>query len=91
MKLTKTQLKEIIREEIKNVSEAKETGLMVYPSTRQDQVKLEKWLDSSDYYAEWNRGGYFLFPEKRSAYNSLEDELGKEFGKRRINARFEGV
>jgi hypothetical protein len=91
MKLTKSQLKEIIREEIKNVSEANEAGLMVYPSTRQDQAKIQKWLDSSDYYAEWDREGYFLFPEKRSAYNSLEDELGKEFGKLRINVRFEGV
>lgn len=92
MKLTKIQLKQIIREEIQSLTEKRnEHGLMVYPSTRQDQVKIQKWLDSSDYYAEWNRGGYFLFPEKKSAYNSLEDELGKQFGKRRINARFEGV
>jgi hypothetical protein len=73
------------------MNESSDHGLMVYPSTRQDQSKIQKWLDSSDYYAEWDRDGYFLFPEKRSLYNKLEDELGKEFNKHRINARFEGV
>jgi hypothetical protein len=91
MKLTKTQLKEIIREEIKNVSEAKETGLMVYPITKQDETKILKWLERSDYWGEWQRGGYFLFPEKKSNYDDLERELEKEFRKYDIDARFEGV
>jgi hypothetical protein len=91
MKLTKSQLKEIIREEIKNVSEAKETGLMVFPITKQDETKIIKWLERSDYFAEWWRYGYFLFPEKKSNYDDLERELEKEFRKYNINARFEGV
>jgi hypothetical protein len=91
MKITRSQLKEIIREEIQKLNERSDYGLMVYPSTQQDKSKIQKWLDVSDYYAEWDREGYFLFPEKRSSYNSLEDELGREFLKRKINARFEGV
>jgi hypothetical protein len=92
MKITKNELKEIIREEIKKMNEDRpENGLMVYPSTRQDKAKIEKWLDSSDYYAEWDNKGYFWFPEKKVLYNQLENELGKIFNKLKINVRFDGV
>ena len=79
------------KESINEANEGMESGLMVYPSTPRDKAKIQKWLDSSDYYGEWAREGYFLFPEKRSSYDSLEDELGREFLKHKINVRFEGV
>ncbi len=91
MKLTKSGLKEIIREEIKKINERNDQGLIVYPSTRQDKDKIQKWVDTSDYYAEWDREGYFMFPEKPSMYDELERELEKEFNKLKINARFEGI
>lgn len=91
MKITKSQLKEIIREELSNMNEAKETGLYVTPKSNADKQKIEKFLDTSDYYGEWDREGYFFFPEKPSEYDSLEKELDKEFLKRKISARFEGI
>ena len=85
------RLRKLIREEIQRFNEGMESGLMVYPSTPRDKAKIQKWLNSSDYYGEWAREGYFLFPEERSSYDSLEDELGREFLKHKINVRFEGV
>ena len=91
MRLTERILRKLVREEIKRLGEGKESGLMVYPSTPRDKAKIQNWLDSSDYYGEWEREGYFLFPEERISYSSLEDELGREFLKHKINVRFEGV
>lgn len=91
MKLTKSQLKEIIREELSKMNEANDTGLYVTPTSNQDKQKIEKFLDTSDYYGEWNREGHFFFPEKPEDYDNLEKELDKEFQKRKISARFEGI
>jgi len=82
-------------EEINNneniISENKEYGLYVYPTTRADFEKLEKWLKNSDYYAEVdNNLGYIFFPEEKENYDSLETELDNEFNKANISARFEG-
>ncbi len=70
-----------------------ETGLNVIPSTPADFKKLEKWLNDSIYTAEVKiegKQGYFFFPEEKENYDSLETELGKEFNKAKISARFEG-
>ncbi len=91
MKLTRTRLKEIIRDEIKKINENSETGLMVYPSTSQDKFKIDKWLETADWFGGWDREGYFFFPENQSMYDELEKELEKEFYKLKINARFEGI
>jgi hypothetical protein len=89
MKNIKT-LNEFIDENI--INEKQETGLYVYPSTQTDFKKLEKWLDTSDYYGEVdNRKGFVFFPEEGVNYDSLETELDKEFNKAKISVRFEGV
>ena len=82
-------LTEFINENI--ISEKKEYGLYVYPTTQADFKKLEKWLKDSDYYAEADSNrGYVFFPEEKENYDSLETELDKEFNKAKISARFEG-
>jgi hypothetical protein len=82
-------LNEFINESI--ISEKKEYGLYVYPTTQADFKKLEKWLNDSDYYAEVDSNrGYVFFPEEKENYDSLETELDKEFNKAKISARFEG-
>ncbi len=69
-----------------------EKGLMVIGRTTLDNNKIQKWLDKSDYHAEFNaREGYWLFPEEEDTYDALEAELEKEFSKAGINARFEGI
>jgi hypothetical protein len=81
-----------IKESFEHLNEAnEESGLYVYPSTRIDFKKLEKWLKNSAYYAEVDSNrGYVFFPEEKENYDSLEIELDKEFNKARISARFEG-
>lgn len=91
MKLTKKQLKEIIREEIQNLNESKHMGLMVFPSSLSDKQKIQRFLGSSIYSGEWDKGGYFFFPEEKWAYDALERELEKKFSSLGINARFEGI
>lgn len=82
-------LNEFINENI--ISEKKEYGLYVYPTTQADFKKLEKWLKDSDYYAEVDSNrGYVFFPEEKENHDSLETELDKEFNKAKISARFEG-
>ena len=69
-----------------------ESGLMVFGRTPMDNTEIGKWLDKSDYHAEWNaREGYWLFPEDEDGYDELESELDKAFNKAGINARFEGI
>lgn len=92
MKITKSQLKEIIRDELSNLKERNETGLYVTPSTDRDKQKIENWLKTSQYHAEWNRrDGYFIFPEKPNAYDRLERELDKIFTKLGVDVQFEGI
>ena len=75
------------------LNEAKEeSGLMVFGRTTVDNNKIQQWLNSSDYTAEFNsRYGYWLFPEDEDSYDKLEMELDKAFTRAGINARFEGV
>lgn len=85
--------KNVVKESIigEPIAEKAEMGLYVYPSTQADFKKLEKWLDSSDYYGEVNdRMGFVFFPEEKRNYDELEMELDKEFIKAKISARFEG-
>ena len=77
-----------------DVNEKKqELGLYVTGRTSSDNNKIGKWLEDSDFHAEWNaRDGYWLFPaDDESEYDELEKELDKEFAKHHINARFEGI
>jgi len=72
--------------------ESGESGLMVFGRSTIDNNKIQKWLDTSNYTAEWNaREGYWLFPEDEDSYDELEMELDKAFTRAGINARFEGV
>jgi hypothetical protein len=75
------------------ISEAKnETGLMVIGKTQSDNNKIGKIADDLGFHAEWNaREGYWLFPEDEDNYDELEIELDKAFGKKGVNARFEGI
>ena len=69
-----------------------ESGLMVFGKTTLDNNSIGDMIDESDYYAEWNtREGFWLFPEEEGNYDSLEIELQREFNKRGIDARFEGI
>lgn len=91
-----TKVKNIImdaEEEIKeSVNEATETGLMVVPRTNLDANKIQKWVDKSGMYGEWDaREGYFLFPEEEDGFDELEMELTKELDKLGVNYRIEGV
>ena len=71
----------------------KELGLYVTGRTSSDNNKIGKWLDDSEFHAEWNaRDGYWLFPaDDESEYDELEKELDKAFAKNNIDARFEGI
>jgi hypothetical protein len=71
---------------------AKETGLMFTPRGSADATKMQKALEKSDLYGEWNaREGYFFFPEKTENYDNLELELQKLVDNNDINGYFEGI
>jgi hypothetical protein len=75
-----------------SVNEATETGLMVVPRTNADANKIQKWVDKSGMYGEWDaREGYFLFPEEEDGFDELEAELTKELDKLGVNYRIEGI
>jgi hypothetical protein len=94
MKLS--QLRQIIREEIKkvkreSVTDFDGTGLIVTGRTQLDTNAIRDMIDETDYHGVFNvRGGYWFFPEAEATMDSLEQELEKEFNKRGIDARFEG-
>jgi hypothetical protein len=68
------------------------TGLYVTPNTQTDERRIKQWLSGdSDYYAEWNKEGYFFFPESPSAYDALELDLQDLFNACHIQARFESI
>lgn len=75
------------------VNESKnDTGLMVFGRTKIDNNKIGEIADDLGLHAEWDsREGYWLFPEEEDMYDELEMELDKAFGKKGINARFEGI
>lgn len=74
------------------INESKESsGLMVIGRTKSDNDKIGEFIKSSDYWAEWNEEGYWLFDEKEETYDALERELDKEFIKLKIDARFDGI
>jgi hypothetical protein len=70
----------------------KESGLMVFGRTTADNNKIQSWLKTSEFTAEWYaREGYWLFPEDKDSYDELEIALDKAFNKAGIDARFEGI
>ena len=70
----------------------KETGLMFTPRGTADATKMQKALDKSDLYGEWNaRENYFFFPEETEHYDNLEMELQKLVDDNDINGYFEGI
>ena len=85
------KLGQLLKEEIFNLTEDEETGLLVIPSTSNDKSKIQKWLKKSGYHAEWNREGYFFFPEEDDSYDNLERALTKEFTKINADVTFEGI
>jgi len=99
------KIKEIIMDAEEEVNESKrstamkislfevtETGLMVIPHTNADANKIQKWVDKSGMYGEWDaREGYFLFPEEEDGFDELETELTKELNKLGVNYHIEGV
>lgn len=69
-----------------------EQGLMVFPSSKEDNNKIVKFLDDYGFHAEYqDEFKCWLFEEDEDNYDSLEMELDKYFGKLGINARFEGI
>jgi len=90
--MKKSELKAIIKEEIQKLNEERDTGLYVIASSPQDNKKIQRWMDKSDYSAEYDaRENYWVFYEDESTYDALETELTKEFNKHNISARFEGM
>lgn len=72
--------------------EVEKEGLIIIGRTQADNNAIGEILDKLDLYGEWNtREGYWLLPEKEENYDELETILDQEFGKRGINARFEGI
>jgi hypothetical protein len=68
-----------------------ETGLMIKGRTRSDNNEISDVIDDLDLYAEWNREGFWFFPEDEDAFDDLEEILQDEFAKRNIDATIEGV
>ena len=69
-----------------------EQGLMVFPSTEEDNKKIEQFLVDYGFHAEYqDEFKCWLFDESEDNYDGLEMELDKYFGKLGINARFEGI
>ena len=68
------------------------SGLMVFGRTPIDNNAIGEFIEEDDnYYAEWNKEGFWFFPEEESLYDELEQALDIEFNERGINARFEGI
>jgi hypothetical protein len=68
-----------------------ESGIMVFGRTPIDNNAIGEFIEEEDYYAEWNREGFWFFPEQEDSYDDLEKALDREFAERGINARFEGI
>ena len=74
MKLS--QLRQIIREEIKkvkreSVTDFDGTGLIVTGRTQLDTNAIRDMIDETDYYGVFNvRGGYWFFPEAEATMDS---------------------
>ena len=102
MKLTKTQLREIIKEQVQKLLKEQDSsefygpGLAVEPRNSIDRDNIEFMLDDvfplDQYNALWNAaGGYYFFREDEQNLDALEVKLSKEFRKREINARIDHV
>ena len=69
-----------------------ESGLYVTGRTKEDNSKIGEMIEEQGFHAEWNaKEGYWFFEEETDLYDSLEQELEKQFADYNINARFEGV
>lgn len=65
-------------------------GLVVIGLTDTDDMRLQKFIDSGEYYGVWNsQEKYAFFPEEPDMLDALESELSKSFKQKRITARFE--
>ena len=72
-----------------NMSE--KSGIMVFGKTPIDNNAIGEFIEEEDYYAEWNKEGFWFFPEQEDLYDGLEKALDSEFNKRGIDASFEGI
>jgi len=87
--LTKSKLKEIIKEEIQRLNESVDT-LYVYATTPNDHKKFKKWLSKSEFYGEEFRNDYFKFDvSDQHDADSLEREIDKSINKLNISVRYE--
>lgn len=75
-----------------NSFEDNRKGLMVYGITQLDRDEIGDFIKSSDYHAEYNNEFQsWFFPEDEENYDQLEYDLNREFYKKGIDARFEGI
>lgn len=53
---------------------------------------FDAWLESGDFYAEYNSEfGFYFFPEEVENYDDLEVAIASNLGELDINYRIEGV
>jgi hypothetical protein len=78
-------VRRVIREHKKRLNES---TLIVKPSTPQDLIKLKKWFDNSDYYAEFN-SEFRTFSLEEDNLDALEMELDKQLNKAGISVSYE--
>lgn len=87
--MKKKSLQEIVRRVIReHKKRLNESTLIVKPSTPQDLIKLKKWFDNSDYYAEFN-SEFRTFSLEEDNLDALEMELDKQLNKAGISVSYE--
>ena len=67
----------------------KQFGLMVFTN---ETCEFDEWLDSGDFYAEYNfEFGFYFFPEEVETYDDLEVAIAQSLDDLGIHYRIEGV
>jgi len=68
------------------------TGLQLYPRTREDSQVINEAIENSDFYAEYNsQYGLYFFPEEEENYDELEQQLDELLSQLNVNYRIEGI
>ena len=81
-------VRRVIKEEMKRVRLNESSTLIVKPSTQADLIKLKKWFDNSDYYAEYNNE-WKTFSLEDDDLDALEMSLDKELNRAGISVSYE--
>jgi hypothetical protein len=67
-----------------------QSGLIIYPRTSADRYVINKFLNDSDYYAEYDsESNCWLLPEAKDSIDYLEDELTEIFNGMNVNYKIE--